>query len=82
MLRKLYYDTCLYSQDSIELLLRAVGIDRCMFGSEKPGVGSTRNPETGRWIDDIHLLIDDIDWLTDDERDQLFESNARQLFKI
>ena len=82
MLRKLHYDTCLYSQDSIELLLRAVGVDRCLFGSEKPGVGSTRNPETGRWIDDIHLLIDDIEWLTDDERDQLFESNARQLFKI
>jgi predicted TIM-barrel fold metal-dependent hydrolase len=82
MLRKLYYDTCLYSQDSIELLLRAVGVDRCLFGSEKPGVGSTRNPETGRWIDDIHLLIDDIEWLTDDERDRLFESNARQLFKI
>lgn len=82
MLRKLYYDTCLYSQDSIELLLRAVGVDRCLFGSEKPGVGSTRNPETGRWIDDIHLLIGDIEWLTDDERDRLFESNARQLFKI
>jgi predicted TIM-barrel fold metal-dependent hydrolase len=82
MLRKLHYDTCLYSQDSIELLLRAVGVDHCLFGSEKPGVGSTRNPETGRWIDDIHLLIDDIEWLTDDERDQLFESNARQLFKI
>ena len=82
MLRKLYYDTCLYSQDSIELLLRAVGVDRCLFGSEKPGVGSTRNPETGRWIDDIHLLIDDIEWLTDDERDRLFESNARQIFKI
>jgi predicted TIM-barrel fold metal-dependent hydrolase len=82
MLRKLYYDTCLYTQDSIELLLRAVGVDRCMFGSEKPGVGSTRNPETGRWIDDIHLLIDDIEWLADDERHQLFESNARKLFRI
>lgn len=82
MLRKLYYDTCLYSQDSIELLLNAVGVDRCLFGSEKPGVGSTRNPETGRWIDDIHLLIDDIEWLSDQERDQLFESTARTLFKI
>ena len=82
MLRKLYFDTCLYNQDSIELLLRAVGVDRCMFGSEKPGVGSTRNPATGRWIDDIHLLIEDIEWLADDERHQLFESNARKLFRI
>jgi predicted TIM-barrel fold metal-dependent hydrolase len=82
LLRRLHYDTCLYSQDSIELLLRAVGVDRCMFGSEKPGVGSTQDPATGRWIDDIHLLIDDIEWLQDGERDQLFESNARKLFRI
>lgn len=81
-LRKLYYDTCLYSRDSIELLLRAVGVDRCLFGTEKPGTGSTVDPETGRWIDDIHLLIEDIDWLADGERKQLFESNARELFRI
>lgn len=82
MLRKLYYDTCLYTQDSIELLLRAVGVDRCLFGSEKPGVGSTVDPTTGRWIDDIHLLIDDIDWLDEGQRKQLFETNARELFRL
>ena len=81
-LRRLHYDTCLYTQDSIELLLRAVGVDRCLFGSEKPGTGSIVDPETGRWIDDIHLLIEDIDWLGDAEREQLFETNARTLFKI
>lgn len=81
-MRKLYYDTCLYTQDSIELLLRAVGVDRCLFGTEKPGTGSHRDPETGRWIDDIHLLIDDIDWLGDDERTALFEGNARELFRL
>ena len=68
-MRKLYYDTCLYTRDSIELLLRAVGIDRCLFGTEKPGTGSTRDPQTGRWIDDIHLLIEDIDWLDDGQRE-------------
>jgi len=82
MMRNLYYDTCLYTQDSIELLLHAVGVDRCLFGTEKPGTGSVKDPETGRWIDDIHLLIDDIDWLTDDERDQVFAGNAQQLFKL
>lgn len=81
-LRMLYYDTCLYTQDSIELLLRAVGTDRCMFGSEKPGTGSVRDPETGRWIDDIHRLIEDIEWLDDAGRRQLFEANARELFKL
>jgi 4-oxalmesaconate hydratase len=81
-LRKLYYDTCLYTRDSIELLLRAVGADRCLFGTEKPGTGSMRDPQTGRWVDDIHLLIEDISWLDDGQRKQLFESNARELFRI
>ena len=81
-LRNLYYDTCLYTQDSIELLIRAVGADRCLFGTEKPGTGSVKDPETGRWVDDIHLLIDDIEWLDDTERDQVFAGNAQQLFKL
>ncbi|GAB3200144.1 amidohydrolase family protein [Nocardioides hungaricus] len=81
-LRKLHYDTCLYSRDSIELLLRAVGVDRCLFGTEKPGTGSMVDPATGRWVDDIHLLIEDIDWLDDGEREQLFELNARRLFGL
>ena len=70
------------SHDSFGLLLRTVGVDHCMFGSKNPGGGSTQDPATGRWIDDIHLLIDDIEWLQDGERDQLFESNARKLFRI
>lgn len=81
-MRKIFYDTCLYTQDSIELLLRAVGVDRCLFGTEKPGTGSMRDPATGRWIDDIHLLIADIEWLDEGQRKQLFESNARELFRI
>lgn len=81
-LRRLYYDTCLYTSDSIELLLKTVGVDRCLFGTEKPGTGSVKDPATGRWIDDIHLLIGDIDWLSDEDRRALFEANAANLFKL
>ncbi len=81
-LRKLYYDSCLYTSDSIELLLKAVGTDRVLFGSEKPGTGSAKDPETGRWYDDIKLLIEDIEWLSDEQRSALFEGNARALFAL
>jgi 4-oxalmesaconate hydratase len=81
-LRKLYYDTCLYTADSIELLVNAVGADRCLFGSEKPGTGSSKDPQTGRWIDDIHLLIEDIDSFSDEDRHALFEGNAKRLFRL
>lgn len=82
MLRTLYFDTCLYTTDSIELLVGSVGADRCLFGTEKPGVGSTRNPNTGRWVDDIHLLIDDSVALDPDEKELIFAGNAQRLFKL
>ncbi|WP_283137147.1 amidohydrolase family protein [Rhizohabitans arisaemae] len=79
-LRKLHFDTCLYTQDALELLIRTVGVDRCLYGSEKPGTGSARNPENGRWFDDIHLLIEDIGWLSKEDRADIFAGNATALF--
>ena len=81
-LRQLWFDSCLYTQDALELLFKTVGTDRVLFGSEKPGTGSQIDPATGRWFDDIHLLIDDIEWLDETQRLQLFESNARSLFRL
>lgn len=81
-LRKLWFDTCLYTQESIELLLKVAGVDRCVFGTEKPGTGSQKNPETGGWFDDIHLLVNNIEWLTDADREALYEGNARELFRL
>ncbi len=56
--------------------------ERCPFGTEKQGTGSAKDPATGRWVDDIHLLIEGIEWLDDAERDQVFAGNAQQLFKL
>jgi predicted TIM-barrel fold metal-dependent hydrolase len=81
-IRSFYFDTCLYTRDAIELLVRTVGTDRCCFGSEKPGTGSVRDPQTGRWYDDVKVLIEEIDWLAEDERAQIFERNAAMLFKL
>ncbi len=81
-LRTLWFDTCLYTRDAIELLVRAVGADRCCFGSEKPGTGSVRNPATGRWYDDIKVLVEEIEWLGDEDRAQIFQGNAVALFHL
>lgn len=81
-LRRLWFDTCLYTKDAVELLLKTVGVDRCLFGSEKPGTGSVRNPQNGRWFDDIRLLIEEIEWLSDADRQALYEDNAKALFRL
>jgi 4-oxalmesaconate hydratase len=72
----------LYTKDAIELLFKTVGIDRCLFGSEKPGTGSVRDPDSGRWFDDVRVLIEQIDWLTDADRTAIFEQNAKSLFRL
>ena len=79
-MRRLYFDTVLYNQESLELLFRIVGTDRCLFGTERPGSGSAQDPVTGRWFDDLRPLIEGIEWLSDDDRQSIFEDNARSVF--
>jgi predicted TIM-barrel fold metal-dependent hydrolase len=79
-LRSLWFDTALHSRPSLELLFKVVGPDRCLFGTERPGSGSTINPDTGRFFDDIKGTIDEIDFLTAEERQAIYEDNARAVF--
>ncbi|HTJ24833.1 MAG TPA: amidohydrolase family protein [Candidatus Limnocylindria bacterium] len=81
-MRKLYYDTVLYTSAAIKLLIDTVGADRCLFGAECPGVGSAINPETGRTFDDIVPYISAFDFLTPDEKAAILGGNARTLFNL
>ncbi|PWU06320.1 MAG: amidohydrolase [Terriglobia bacterium] len=81
-LRNLYYDTVLYSAPSLELLIKTVGADRCLFGTERPGVGTVKDPRTGKWLDETRHLIEAFDWLSAAEKKMIFEDNAKKVFKI
>jgi 4-oxalmesaconate hydratase len=79
-LRQLYFDTVLHWPLALELLFKTVGPDRCLFGTEKPGSGSAINPETGRGFDDLKPVIEAMDFLTAEDREAIFENNARLVF--
>jgi OH-DDVA meta-cleavage compound hydrolase len=81
-LRRLYYDTVLYSEEALRLLIKTVGADRCIFGAERPGVGTVKDPQTGRWLDDIRPVIESFEWLSGDEKRMIFEGNARKVFRL
>ena len=81
-LRRMYFDTVLYTPIAVELLIKTVGADRCLFGSERPGVGTAKDPQTGRWLDDIQPVVSGFDWLTAVEKKLIFEDNAKQLFRL
>ena len=59
-LKKFYFDTVLYNPEAIELLVRIVGSDRCMFGTENPGTGTYRDPGSGKMLDDLKPVIEGI----------------------
>ncbi len=81
-MHKLYFDTVLYTKDAIELLLKVVGPDRALFGAECPGVGSKVDPATGREMDDIAPYFHEIDFLSDEDRENIFCNNAKRVFNL
>lgn len=81
-LRRLYFDTALYTKDALEMLFRWATPDRCMFGTERPGAGTAKDPKTGEWMDDTRPLIESIDWLSASDKKKIFEDNARKVFNL
>ncbi len=81
-LRQLYFDTALYTQDALEMLFRWATPDRCMFGTERPGAGTAKDPKTGKWMDDTAPLINSIASLTAKDKKNIFEDNARRVFNL
>jgi OH-DDVA meta-cleavage compound hydrolase len=81
-LRKLYFDTVLYSRDALELLFKTVGADRCLFGTERPGVGTVKDPKTGKWLDETRHIIESFEFLSAAEKKMIFEDNAKKVYKL
>ncbi|MEZ5708781.1 MAG: amidohydrolase family protein [Blastomonas sp.] len=79
-LRQLYFDTCLYSKEGLELLFKIVGPDNCLFGTERPGTGSVMSPHWGHHLDDLKPVIEGIDFLSAEDKSKIFEGNARKLY--
>jgi 4-oxalmesaconate hydratase len=76
----IFFDTCVYHRPGIELLLRTVPLDNILFGSEMVGAVRGIDPETGHYFDDTKRYVDQVTWLSDDDRRKIFEENARRVY--
>ena len=81
-MRKLYYDTVLYTEGALRLLIETVGVDQCLFGSECPGVGSKQIDGQDHTMDHIAPTIARFEFLSDADKKKIFEDNARKVFKL
>lgn len=75
----IYFDTCVYHQRGIDLLLDVVPVDNVLFASEMIGAVRGIDPETGRHYDDTGFYIEN-SALDAADRHKVFEDNARRVF--
>ena len=74
-----FFDTCVYHQAGIDLLLKIVPADNILFGSEMVGAVRGIDPETGQYFDDTKRYVDAAALPEADKR-KIFEGNARKVY--
>ena len=80
VMRNVYFDTCVYHQPGIDLLLAVIPVENVLFASEMVGAVRGIDPETGHYFDDTKRYIDEAARLSDAQRAQIFAGNARHVF--
>ena len=79
VMRNVYFDTCVYHQPGIDLLVRVIDKDNILFGSEMLGAVRGVDPQTGHHFDDTRRYIDALDISAAAKR-QIFELNVRRVY--
>jgi 4-oxalmesaconate hydratase len=79
LLDHIWFDTCVYHQPGIDLLVDVVPVDNVLFASEMVGAVRGTDPQTGHGFDDTKRYVDGAD-LTDADRQKIYEDNARRVY--
>ncbi|AZS50135.1 amidohydrolase [Entomomonas moraniae] len=79
LLNNIFFDTCVYHQDGIDLLTKVIPTKNVLFASEMIGAVRGVDPKTGHYFDDTKRYINGAN-ITDEQRHQIFEGNARRVF--
>jgi 4-oxalmesaconate hydratase len=79
VMKNVFFDTCVYHQPGIDLLVEVIDIDNILFGSEMVGAVRGIDPQTGHYFDDTKRYIDALRIGEDDKR-RIYELNARRVY--
>ncbi len=79
VMKNVFFDTCVYHQPGIDLLVRVIDLDNILFGSEMVGAVRGIDPETGFHFDDTKRYIDALS-IPQADKARIFEKNARRVF--
>jgi 4-oxalmesaconate hydratase len=79
VMKNVFFDTCVYHQPGIDLLVRVIDTGNILFGSEMVGAVRGIDPLTGHYFDDTRRYIDALS-IPAGEKARIFETNARRVF--
>ncbi len=79
VMKNVFFDTCVYHQPGIDLLLKVIPTENVLFGSEMVGAVRGIDPETGQFYDDTKRYID-ASALSAAQKQKVFEDNARRVY--
>ena len=80
VLGNVFFDTCVYWQPGIQLLLDTIPAENVLYASEMIGAVRGRNPKDGRYFDDTKYLLDQVTTLSSDDRTKIFGGNALRVY--
>jgi len=79
ILDNVFFDTCVYHQPGIDLLLKVIPTENILFASEMVGAVRGIDPETGHYFDDTKRYIDAAA-ISHAARTEIFANNAKRVF--
>jgi 4-oxalmesaconate hydratase len=80
LLKNVFFDTCVYHEPGVRLLVDVVGPDNVIFATEMIGAVRGIDSRTGHHYDDTKRYVDAIESLSDDDRAKIFEGNALRVY--
>ena len=79
LLKNVYFDTCVYHQPGIDLMLKVIPPENILFASEMVGAVRGIDPETGQYYDDTKRYIQ-ASSISAADKQKIFEGNARRVY--
>lgn len=79
LLKNIFFDTCVYHQPGINLLLDVVPVENILFASETVGAVKGIDPRTGHYFDDTRRYIEGAS-ISNLEKESIYEKNARRVY--
>jgi len=79
IMKNVWFDTCVYHQPGIDMMLKVIPVDNILFASEMVGAVRGVDPTTGFNYDDTKRYIDAAP-ISAADKQKIFEGNVRKVF--